>query len=192
MGDSVICNGVTDVGWCLGCRCGRDTIYCATLALDGAAGGSPNRSVHHTEVYATLGRPPPQRLAADVPQSHRSSAWRLLEVDCGSGIGRHRRRGARNRSLRCPRAFAYGCPRCIATGATRSECKHDTANCNASDGLPNMKLAYLLPGIGVRNAHSSHPFRTRSLVADDAGARATYRRGSPWVASTRPVPQYAL
>jgi hypothetical protein len=39
------------------------TIYCATLALDGAAGGSPNRSVHHTEVYATLGRPPPQRLA---------------------------------------------------------------------------------------------------------------------------------
>jgi hypothetical protein len=78
VGDSVICNGVTDVGWCLGCRCGRDTIYCATLALDGAAGGSPNRSVHHTEVYATLGRPPPQRLAADVPQSHRSSAWRLL------------------------------------------------------------------------------------------------------------------
>jgi hypothetical protein len=78
VGDSVICNGVTDVGWCLGCRCGRDTIYCATLALDGAAGGSPNRSVHHTEVYATLGRPPPQRLEADVPQSHRSSAWRLL------------------------------------------------------------------------------------------------------------------
>lgn len=136
---------------------------------------------------------------------HHHSAWQLMcrnrivhqlgdccEVDCGSGIGRHRRRGARNRSLRCPRAFAYGCPRCIATGATRSECKHDTANCNASDGVPNMKLAYLLPGIGVRNAHSSHPFRTRSLVADDAGARATYRRGSPWVALTRPVPQYAL